>query len=90
MTSEIITIEDWPLPSGTIPAATTPEEYHQRLVEADAKLENPDEMLLTWGYHHLFHGRTTRADLDKISSTRSIVVRRRSVHEFILNTKALE
>jgi len=49
----------------------------------------PKEILLTWGYHHIFHGKLTRADLDEISST---VHRRlaRSAHEFILNTKALE
>jgi predicted amidohydrolase YtcJ len=90
MTSEIIAIEDWALPSGTIRAAKTPEEYRQRLAEANARLEAPGEMLLTWGYHHIFHGKLTRADLDKISTTRPIVVWHRSAHEFILNTKALK
>lgn len=90
MTSQIIAIEDWVLPSGTIPAARTPEEYRKRLEEVNASLEDPDEMLLTWGYHHLFHGKMTRADLDKISTSRPIVIWHRSAHEFILNTKALE
>jgi predicted amidohydrolase YtcJ len=90
MMSEIIAIEDWVLPSGTVPAAKTPEEYRQRLAEANARLEDPNEVLLTWGYHHIFHGKLTRADLDRISSTRPIFVWHRSAHEFVLNTKALE
>lgn len=90
MMSEIIAIEDWVLPSGTVPAANNPEEYYKRLLDANKKLKNPDEILLTWGYHHLFHGKLTRKDLDKISSTRPIIVWHRSCHEFILNSKALE
>lgn len=90
MTAEIIAIEDWVLPSGVIPAATTPEEYLHRLVEANDKLGDSDGMLLTWGYHHIFHGKLTRSDLDAISSVRPIIVWHRSCHEFILNTKALE
>lgn len=90
MMSEIIAIEDWVLPSGTVPAANNQEEYRQRLTAANAKLEDPQEMLLTWGYHHIFHRKLTRADLDKISDKRPIIVWHRSCHEFILNTKALE
>lgn len=90
MTSEIIAIEDWVLPSGTVPAAKDGEDYLQRLTQAEARLKDPDELLLTWGYHHTFHGKVTRAELDKISATRPIVVWHRSAHEFILNTKALE
>lgn len=90
MTSEIIAIEDWVLPSGVVLAATTPEDYRRRLVEANDKLADPGELLLTWGYHHVFHGKLTRADLDKISNTRPIMVWHRSCHEFIFNTKALE
>jgi predicted amidohydrolase YtcJ len=90
MMSEIIAIEDWVLPSGTVPAAKTPEEYRQRLAEANARLDDPNGALLTWGYHHIFHGKLTRADLDRISSTRPIFVWHRSAHEFVLNTKALE
>ena len=90
MMSEIIAIEDWVLPSGTVPAAKNSEEYRQRLIAANDNLKDPEEMLLTWGHHHIFHGKLTRADLDKISNKRPIVVWHRSCHEFILNTKALE
>jgi predicted amidohydrolase YtcJ len=90
MTSEIIAIEDWVLSSGTVPAVDNPREYRARLVEANEKLDDPAELLFTWGYHRLFHGDLTRADLDQISSTRPIIVWHRSVHEFFLNTRALE
>jgi hypothetical protein len=85
MITEIISIEDWVLPSGTVPAAKTREEYLQRLADAEKALEDPEAVLLTWGFHHYFHGKLTRADLDTISGTRPIVVWHRSAHEFFLN-----
>ena len=90
MMSEIIAIEDWVLPSGTVPAAKDREDYITRLSAAEASLQDPEEMLLTWGFHHYFHGKLTRADIDKISATRPMIVWHRSCHEFILNTPALE
>ena len=88
MTSEIISIEDWVLPQGTSKAAKNREEYIQRLGEANGKLRNPDEVLLTWGYHQYFHGELKKADLDAISTTRPILVWHRSGHEFYLNSVA--
>lgn len=88
MTLEIIAIEDWALPSGTSKAALTPEDYLARLTAAEAALE-ADEPLITWGYHHYFHGQLRRPELDAISPTRPIFVWHRSAHEFILNTPAL-
>lgn len=90
MISEIISIEDWVLPSGTIPAARNREDYLQRLGEANARLEDPDAVLLTWGFHHYFHGKLTREDLDRISPARPIIVWHRSGHEFILNGAAMK
>jgi predicted amidohydrolase YtcJ len=90
MMSEIIAIEDWVLPSGTVPAARDRNEYLERLTAAEAKLDDPGEPLLTWGFHHYFHGKLTRADLDKISAERPILVWHRSCHEFILNSAALD
>ena len=49
-----------------------------------------DKPLVTWGFHHYFHGDLTKDDLDLISSERPILVMHRSYHEFILNTPALE
>ena len=90
MISEIISIEDWVLPSGTVPAAKNREDYLKRLTEAEAALEEPDAVLLTWGYHQNFHGKLTRADLDQISATRPIIVWHRSAHEFFLNDAAMK
>src|SRR5512147_2913137 len=88
MTSEIIAIEDWVLPEGTSNAAKNRSEYLTRLAEANAKLKDPNEVLLTWGYHQYFHGELKKADLDAISTTRPIIVWHRSGHEFYLNTAA--
>ena len=49
-----------------------------------------NQPLISWGFHHYFHGKLTRYDLDKISSTRPIIIIHRSFHEFILNTPAME
>ena len=90
MIAEIISIEDWALPGGTVPAAKNREEYLQRLTEANRSLQDPEAVLLTWGFHHYFHGKLTRADLDKISATRPIIVWHRSAHEFILNSATMK
>jgi predicted amidohydrolase YtcJ len=88
MTSEIIAIEDWVLPQGTSKAAKNHEEYFARLAAASAALKDPNAVLLTWGYHHYFHGGLKKADLDAISTTRPILVWHRSGHEFFLNSVA--
>lgn len=89
MMSEIIAIEDWVLPNKTAPAANNPEEYRQRIKDANKQLKTKDELLFTWGYHPSFHGPLTRVDLDKLSTTRPIILWHRSCHEFTLNTVAL-
>ena len=89
MTMEIIAIEDWVLPHGTSRKAVDREDYLARLAEAVAASESPDQPLFTWGFHHYFHGKLTRQDLDEISDSRPIIVWHRSVHEFILNTAAM-
>lgn len=88
MTATIIAIEDWVLPGGTAPAAKDHEDYLRRLAKANAELTPPDQTLLTWGYHQYFHGELKKADLDRISATRPIIVWHRSAHEFYLNTAA--
>lgn len=90
MIAEIISIEDWVLPSGTVPAAKDREDYLKRLAQANAKLEDPDAVLLTWGYHQYFHGKLTSTDLNQISATRPIIVWHRSAHEFFLNDAAMK
>ncbi|MCU0225269.1 MAG: amidohydrolase [Acidobacteria bacterium] len=88
MTSDIIAIEDWVLPQGTSKAAKNREEYLKRLAQSNARLKDPNAVLLTWGYHQYFHGELKKADLDRVSATRPIIVWHRSAHEFYLNTAA--
>jgi len=88
MTSEIIAIEDWALPDGTRRAAKNRDDYLKKLAAANARMKDPGELLLTWGYHHYFHGKLAKADLDAISTTRPIIVWHRSAHEFFLNSAA--
>jgi hypothetical protein len=88
MTSEIIAIEDWVLPQGTAKAAKNRAEYLERLAQANARRNDPGEVLVTWGFHQYFHGKLTKHDLDRISATRPIIVWHRSGHEFYLNTAA--
>ena len=86
---EVIAPEDWVLPGKTYKAAETPEDYHARLKAAVAAGKNPKEWFFTWGYHPLWHGKLTRADLNAISATRPIGVWHRSCHEFYLNAAAI-
>jgi predicted amidohydrolase YtcJ len=90
MSSEILAIEDWVLPGGTIPAVKDKQDFLTRLAAADKKLKDPDEPLLSWGYHEYFYGKLTRAELDTISTTRPIIVWARSCHDFTLNSAALD
>lgn len=87
---EVIAPEDWVLPGKTCKAAGNPGDYWQRLRTSEAQLKEPDEWLLTWGYHALWHGPLDRAALDKLSATRPIAVWQRSCHEFYLNSAALK
>ena len=89
-TMNIISIEKWELPNGTFEAITSPEEYIKELKKVEQSLKKDDEMLFTWGYHHLFHGKITRQELDQINNKRPILIWHRSAHEFIMNTPALE
>jgi predicted amidohydrolase YtcJ len=87
---EVIATEDWVLPGKTHKAANNEAEYRGRLTAAEARLSSPDEWLLTWGYHSLWHGKISRADLDGLSATRPVAIWQRSCHEFYLNTAALK
>lgn len=90
LATEVIATEDWNLPDRTFKAANSPEEYLAALRQAEANLKEPNELLISWGYHKQWHGPLDRAALDKISSTRPIIIWQRSCHEVYLNTAALK
>ena len=90
MESNFIAIEDWDLPGNQSKRVRDREAYLQRLKTEERLLSEPDKPLVTWGFHHYFHGKLSRQDLDKISMTRPILVIHRSFHEFILNSSALD
>lgn len=90
MSSEILSIEDWVLPSGTVPAVKDKADFVERLTKAVEQRTDPAEPVASWGYHPAFYGPLTREDLDAISSTQPILVWARSCHEMILNSAALE
>jgi len=87
---DVIAPEPWELPTKTWEPAYTKEEYRSQLIAIEKSMDNPDEVLLTWGYHGNFHGDMSRSFLDSVSSTRPILVWHRSVHEMYLNTAMLE
>ena len=89
MNSEILAIEDWYLPSKTSKGVRDRLSYLSNLSEIEKNYPS-NEPLISWGFHHYFHGRLSKSDLDKISSTRPIIIIHRSFHEFILNTPAME
>lgn len=90
LTTEVIATEDWVLPGVTYPAAHNHEEYIAALRAGDAKLDDPNEWLLSWGYHSLWHGELNREILDSVNETRPIGIWQRSCHEFYLNSAAIE
>jgi len=85
---EFITPHDWNLPGHEVEGVRGRVAYLERLRAHEGELDD-DEWLWTWGYHQLFHGELSRADLDAISTTRPILVWHRSFHEVYLNSAAL-
>ncbi|MEM9283478.1 MAG: amidohydrolase [Verrucomicrobiota bacterium] len=90
LASEILAIEDWVLPTGTIPAVKDKEDFLTRLAAASNAKTDPEEEIFSWGYHPSFYGVLTRADLNGVSKTRPIIIMGRSMHEMMLNDAAME
>jgi predicted amidohydrolase YtcJ len=63
-----------------------------RLQEAEAKFTDPDATLFAWGFDPLHIGgrKLTRQDLDRVSTTRPIMVIHASFHISVVNTLVLE
>lgn len=86
---EVIAPEDWALPGKTYKAASSPEEFRARLKAAFAASGETQDWFFSWGYHALWHGPLSRADLNALSKTRPIAIWQRSCHEFYLNDAAI-
>lgn len=85
-----ITPEPWNIMGEKIPATIGRENYLRQLKKVfDSDTSPASSLFITWGYHELFHGKLTKADLDNISKTRPIMVWQRSVHEAYFNTAAM-
>lgn len=63
-----------------------------RLSETERAMDDPDAPLLGWGLDPIYMGnvRMTRADLDRVSSTRPVGILHASGHILNVNTKGLE
>lgn len=85
-----ITAMDWNLPDKFSPAVKTHEGFIERLKEIEQGMNDPNEVLLTWGYHKIWHGKVYREQLNEISRTRPIFIWQRSYHEAIANDAALD
>ncbi len=87
---EIIAPEAWRMEGGRIaPAATTPEQYRERLVDRLAAHPDKQDWFISFGYQPKVHGRWTREELDALCPDRPVVLFHRSYHESFLNSVAL-
>ena len=83
-----ITPQRWSLPGREVEPTRGRAAYLER-VAAAAESGSGDEPFITWGYHELWHGVVRRADLDRMSLQRPVILWQRSFHEIVVNTAAL-
>ena len=86
----VLAPEAWELPERRWPAIQSHNAYINALRQLDREMEDPDEPLFSWGYHHLFHGDLNRKLLDSVSSSRPIAIWQRSCHEFYMNSAMID
>lgn len=85
-----ITPHEWELNGQAIKRTRGKTQFLERVSTSLAEDEgDANEPFITWGYHNLWHGIIRRSDLDRISTTRPIVLWQRSFHEIIVNTAGL-
>ncbi len=89
MSTHILSIEDWEIGGKQYPRAVNEQDYRNKLATLISAHGDPDEIFYSWGYHRLWHGDLSRAELDQISTEVPIAIWQRSTHEFIFNSKAL-
>jgi len=83
--------DDWLLPTGKFPGATTPEAYVERLKELYAQHTDWDNIpFICWGFHPLWHGEQYRPQLNELFPDKPVILWHRSFHELICNDEALK
>ncbi len=82
--------DDWSLPTGEFPAATTPEAYLKALKMWVTRHTDSGVPFITWGYHPLWHGEIFRDDLNSLFPDQPVMLWHRSFHEIIGNDAAFE
>ena len=81
--------DDWILPTGKFPGVKTPDAYRARLQELVAAHTDANAPFVTWGYHPLWHGKLTRAELTTLFPNTPVILWHRSFHEVYCNDAAL-
>ncbi|MBM4205506.1 MAG: hypothetical protein FJ194_15365 [Gammaproteobacteria bacterium] len=72
--TEVISIEDWEASGGFSPGVRDRDGYRQRLQAAIDQRGIRTEPLLTWGYHHYFHGGMSRELLNEMAKDLPVIV----------------
>lgn len=83
--NEIISMNDWVLPSGTKKAVVGHDAYIKRITESIAANAKPDEAYVIWGYHQLWHGELSREMLNRMAPNQPVGIIHRSFHEIFVN-----
>ena len=82
--------DDWSLPTGEFPGATTPAAFAARLRSLVADFDQQDVPFIAWGYHPLWHGEVYREQLNAWFPDQPVMLWHRSFHELIGNDAAFE
>lgn len=85
-----ITAMEWVLPGRICAPVTTHEAWLARLAEIVAGEGAQEEIVVTWGFHRIWHGNVNREALNRISATKPVFVWQRSFHEIIANDAAID
>ena len=80
--------DDWSLPTGEFPGATTPGAFETRLKALVADFDQQDAPFIAWGYHPLWHGQVYREQLNDWFPETAVMLWHRSFHELIGNDAA--
>ena len=82
--------DDWYLPTGDFPGATTPEGYRSALQNLVAQHDDASVPFVAFGYHPLWHGEVWRDNLNDWFGDTPVMIWHRSFHEIIGNDAAWE